>query len=190
MAYDFKPEQAHPVLTKMQARLNEKSGDKQAEVKIANALIAAEKNQHRLVSGYLDLLRKEYFTQLFSLDFGKAQETANFINNWVAGNTNDRIKDIVDAEQVEQTHDGLFQANAIYFNAKWSNQFEKHATREDIFYTSSAKRKDESKRIEMMQIQAHFLYADIPGYQLLEMPYEDSEYAMLFVLPDNIQNKR
>lgn len=188
MAYDFSPQEAHPALTRMQRMLSEKSGRKPAEVKVANGIFTAQKSAGRLMPDYLDLLRKEYLAEHHSLDFGRAKETANFINKWIETNTNNRIKNMVDAEQVESSDNGLFLANAIYFKAEWAHQFSKSSTREDIFYTSSARRKDESMPIEMMEIKANFPYARIPGYQLLQMPYEDSRYAMLFVLPDEIDD--
>ncbi|MCB5262972.1 MAG: serpin family protein [Candidatus Cloacimonetes bacterium] len=184
MGYDFAPETAHPTLTKMQEKLNQAE---EAEVSVANAIFTAEENQDRLLPDYLELLKKEYLAQHQSLNFAQAQETANFINKWVAEKTRNRIKDMVDAGQVKGSNNGLFLANAIYFKATWLNQFDKYSTREDVFYTSSARRKEESKQIDMMQIKAHFPYAKIPGYQLLELPYEDPEFAMLLVLPDEIK---
>ncbi|MCB5251988.1 MAG: serpin family protein [Candidatus Cloacimonadaceae bacterium] len=187
MGYDFEPEKAHPILTKMQAKLNEMKAGEQAEVKVANAIFTAKQSQDRLLPRYLDLLRKEYLAPQHSLDFSQGRETADFINKWVEENTNKRIKDMVTAEQVESSNNGLFLANAIYFKAAWAHQFAKYSTREDTFYISSAMREEESIPIDMMQIKASFPYARLEGCQLLEMPYKDPEYAMLFVLPDEIE---
>lgn len=187
MAYDFEPGKSDPVLATMYRILNKRGGRDQAEVNIANAIFTPKENQDRLLPAYLELLKKEYFAQLHSLDFSNAWETANFINNWVAENTNNRIQKMVDEEQIESLGRGLFLANAIYFKARWRNQFEESATHEDTFYTSSARREEESKRIDMMLIKSFFPYAKIPGYQVLEMPYEDLEFTMLIVMPDEIK---
>ncbi|MCK9177993.1 MAG: hypothetical protein M0P93_03175 [Candidatus Cloacimonetes bacterium] len=120
MGYDFEPEKAHPILTKMQAKLNEMKAGEQAEVKVANAIFTAKQSQDRLLPRYLDLLRKEYLAPQHSLDFSQGRETADFINKWVEENTNKRIKDMVTAEQVESSNNGLFLANAIYFKAAWA----------------------------------------------------------------------
>ena len=131
MAYDFEPGKSDPVLATMYRILNKRGGRDQAEVNIANAIFTPKENQDRLLPAYLELLKKEYFAQLHSLDFSNAWETANFINNWVAENTNNRIQKMVDEEQIESLGRGLFLANAIYFKARWRNQFEESATHEE-----------------------------------------------------------
>lgn len=188
MAYDFGVDQAHPSLTRMHKRLNAREKTELAEIKVVNGLFAAEKNKDRLIPSYLDLLSKEYLAELYSLDFDRPAQAADFINKWVEKSTHDRIKDMVDEDQIRSSNDGLVLANAIYFKAGWLHQFSRKTTHEDIFFTSSSRRREETTRIDMMEIKADFPYAKLPGYQLLEMPYADPDFSMLFILPDEIED--
>lgn len=187
LCFKLPAEEQHKAFAELQKDLNDIGKRDLADLNVANALFGAKKNEKLLLPEYIDLLRKYYYSDLYSLDFNDSKGTAKYINGWVEKRTNDRIKDLVTAEQIEDSNDGLVLVNAIYFKGKWMQKFDPAKTIKDSFYTSSTKKSPETaKTVQMMSIKGKFPYAELPGCKVLEMPYEDKDLAMLFVLPDEI----
>jgi serpin B len=87
------------------------------------------------LSSYLDLLARNYGAGLQTVDFANNPEgTRQDINNWVANQTQDKIKDIVPQGAID-TLTRLVLANAIYFKASWMIPFQKSATQNAPFIT-------------------------------------------------------
>ncbi len=187
MAYPLAYDQMHEVFHESMEMLNSMQARREAEFNIANALFNADTNKERLVPGYQDILQKSFGSELYSLDFGKAKDTADFINTWVEKRTNSRIKDIVSEKQIQDSSDGLVLVNAIYFKSNWNSQFAEENTIMDRFYTTSAREANQQKAMPLMKQTGSFVYAELPGYQLLEMPYTEREIVMLFVIPKDIE---
>lgn len=101
------------------------------------------------------------------------------INDWVADQTNDKIKDLLPSGSV--TGDTrLVLTNAVYFKADWKHQFDRDATYDEQFYNS---RNGTSQQVSMMHQQHSFSYAEGAGYQMLEMPYAGDDLSMVVMLP-------
>lgn len=187
MSFNLPEDKQHALYKALQESLNELGKREKAELNVANALFGAEKYKNFLVPDYLKLLKEYYESDLYSLDFGKPQETADFINQWVERKTKERIKNLISPEHIRESMDGLVLVNAIYFKGNWVKQFNPRLTISDDFYTSSTKRSsDTAKPVQMMNLQADFPYAELPGYQILELPYSEEDLSMLIVLPEDI----
>ncbi|KAI5645184.1 trypsin inhibitor like cysteine rich domain-containing protein [Phthorimaea operculella] len=81
--------------------------------------------------------------------------TANKINKWVEANTNNRIKDLISPDVINDLT-RLILVNAIYFKGTWKKQFNVNDTKEQDFYTYD-------KRIvpvQMMFIETILEYAN------------------------------
>jgi hypothetical protein len=63
--------------------------------------------------------------------------TADKINKWASDNTNDKIKEIVDDNDVKGSK--LILTNAVYFNAEWKYPFITKSTKKDKFLTADKK---------------------------------------------------
>lgn len=175
----------------LQEQLNALGQRGKAELNVANALFGAKKHEKLLLPDYIKILRDYYASDLYSLDFGDAKGTAKYINTWVEKKTNDRIKDLVTEDHIRNSNDGLVLVNAIFFKGKWLKQFNPDLTKRDNFYTSSKKRSaDVAKPVDMMSIKGNFNYAEVSGNKILEMPYEDKDISMVFVLPEEINDMR
>jgi serpin B len=168
--------------------LNAIGKEGKAELSVANSLFGAELYKDLLVPEYLELLRENYDSDYYSLDFGKAQATADFINRWVENKTKNRIKDLISKQHIEQSNDGAVLVNAIYFKGNWLTEFDPKYTYKDNFYVSSTKIGQDTARPAMfMHIKEEFPYAELPGCQVLELPYSEQDLAMLVVLPKDIE---
>ena len=133
------------------------------------------------LSSYLDLLAKNYGAGLQTVDFANNPESARQdINNWVAKQTQDKIKDILPQGTID-TLTRLVLANAIYFKASWLMSFEKSATQDAPFTTLEGS----PVTVPMMSLdQEKLRYQQGDGYQAVALPYVDGNVAMLLLVPD------
>lgn len=99
------------------------------------------------------------------------------VNDWIAGKTHDKITDMLDYLDPDLA---MLLINAVYFNGKWRNQFDKADTREEPFYiTSSA-----PKTVPMMHQTVNVKVAKDNNLTLVDIPYGQGNYSMLVILPD------
>lgn len=143
---------------------------------IANALWA--QRGLTVLEPYQNLLRTNYNSELLTVDFvDDAQATATAINEWAKQNTNGRITNIVTPNSFHKDT-LLYLTNAIYFNARWEQDFSGEATETDDFWISQT----EKTKVKMMQQSGHFPYFDDATVQVLEMPYVE-HFSIVVVLP-------
>jgi serpin B len=147
-------------------------------LKIANALWG--ETSYPFSPDYIALVGEEFKAALNLVDFkGAPEESRLEINDWIADNTNDRIKNII-PEGVITPDTRLVLANAIWFYGAWLYQFEADRTRDEDFT-----RLDGSTiTVPFMRQQEDFSYAQGDGFQAVELPYEGSGFAFTVVLPD------
>ena len=69
--------------------------------------------------------------------------------------------------------------NAIYFKARWRDQFIPGLTRDEPFTTGGGK----SVRARLMHQLDHFTVGSFDGGQILELPYGSGQLAMDVILP-------
>ena len=180
-------ENQHEAMRSLQQALNDLQDRGNAELTVANAIFGARKYEDYVLPEFQTLMRKSYASELYSLDFGDARGSADFINRWVERKTKERIKNLVNAGHIEGSNHGMVLVNAIYFKGNWLTQFDPNLTREDRFYTSSRSRSaSDSRPVMMMHSRGDYRYAELPGLQVLELPYEEEELSMLVLLPDDI----
>lgn len=184
MGYKANPKEQHESFSKSIESIQDIGSRKVAELFTANGLFSADSNKAQMHQDYLNILQKSFDSEITYLDFGKARESAEYINQWVEKNTKERIRDIVSERQIASSGDGLVLVNSIYFKSPWRYQFNRKETREDKFYTSSS-RKD-FITLPLMHIVENYLYGEAEAAQVLEMPFEESELSMVIVLPKEI----
>lgn len=191
MKFNAPDETRHASFGTMQAELNALGEEGRAEMNVANALFGSDANSGLLREDFLDLLRENYSSELFSLDFSDPAGTADFINDWVQEQTRDRIKKLISPSHISDSNNGLVLANAIYFKGNWFKMFDPERTRRDYFYISSQDRTPDAARpVEMMSTQDTFAYAEFADCQVLELPYAEEDLAMLIILPREIDQLR
>jgi serpin B len=129
---------------------------------------------------FLDTLSQNYGAGLRTLDFTKAPDQSRVtINDWVADQTNQKIKDLIPQGAVDSMT-RLVLTNAVYFNAAWLYQFKESNTKNQDFNLLNGSKVN----VPMMNETEHLAYAPGNGYQAVELPYDGSELTMLIVLPD------
>jgi serpin B len=138
---------------------------------------------HPFNQDFLALLRDSYRAPLAELDFRTKPEPSRLaINAWVSDQTAKKIPELIAPRQV--TGDTrLVLTNAVYFKARWTEQFEPAATREEPFFAASGR----EVKAHLMHMTHFFSLGTFDGGQLLELPYANGELAMDIVLPTSRQ---
>ena len=128
---------------------------------------------------YISFVRKSYKAKLAAADFaGDSAGSRKAINDWVAEQTHDRIKELVPEGTIDR-NTRLVLANAIYFNGKWTHTFDKNLTLEQDFRTASGKK----VKTSLMMQRGHFRYGEDDAVQVLEIPYGNDQLCMRIFLP-------
>jgi serpin B len=147
--------------------------DKNVEFSIANSI------WYRLGANVLESFittNREYFdAAVEELDFSDPA-SVDVINDWIEEQTNDKIRDMLD-----QIPPGVYMylVNAIYFNAEWKYTFDKDDTFTGDFYPEGGG----TEAVEYMRIEESFGYALQEEYAAVELPYGDSAFSMVAILP-------
>ena len=133
-----------------------------------------------LHTAFCDALTEAFGAEFFSVTFADSEATADRVNAWVADKTEPRINDIVSADSLRPDM-RLVLANAVYFKARWADQFEEVMTRPKPFHLlADAGTVD----VPMMARRGDFLYwkSQSVDVEALRIPYEEG-LSMLVVLP-------
>jgi serpin B len=149
-------------------------------VRIANRLFGEK--SFTFEPPYLARVKAAFGAPLETLDFVNAAPAARGrINDWVAKETQDRIKDLIPASAITaQTR--LVLTNAIYFLGDWAMPFTKESTSPQPFSIT----KTETKPVPTMHEVKELHYAATDGVKLVELPYDTGALAMTLVLPDAV----
>lgn len=184
LAFQLQQSRLQPALNRLDLLLAEKTSTaakpnaQLPNLNIANALWAQQ--GYSLQSSYLDALSVNFGAAVNLQDFvGAAEPSRLTINNWVADQTQQKIKDLIPAGGISpQTR--VVLTNAIWFKSDWAQPFTKEATRNQDF----TDRKGNVKNLPFMNLTSNFPYVQGKGYQAVELPYIDNKLAMLAIVPD------
>ncbi|OWA50951.1 Serpin B6 [Hypsibius exemplaris] len=128
-------------------------------------------------------LAQKFVAHIESLDFhGKAEESRQEINAFVATQTHQKINELFTAGSISQ-ETRLVLVNALYFKADWEKPFDGEATKPHPFTLLSG----QTKPVPLMYTETTVSYGVIPelrNAQVVELPYKDEAVSMFVVLPD------
>ena len=152
---------------------------------IANRLFAQSGYDFR--DSFRELIQKFYGAPFESVDFGKDADGAReHINKWVAGQTRDRIRDLIPPNGLDATT-RLVLANAIYLKAPWLSEFSDAFTKPKPFHVRGGAVVDVAT---MRQEDRNFGYAKRDGFTAVSLPYSGNELQFLILLPDDVNGLR
>ncbi|MHA1280098.1 MAG: serpin family protein [Candidatus Helarchaeota archaeon] len=151
--------------------------DEQVEFSIANSI------WYRLgfeVLAEFIQTNKDYFdAEVKDVDFNDPQ-TVEIINQWIEDKTNGKIRDMLDYIPAEAV---MYLINAIYFNATWKYEFEKEETYEGDFTLADGN----NHKVDYMRVTGNFAYTSNEDFTAVELPYGDSTFSMVVMLPSGEQ---
>lgn len=126
---------------------------------------------------YNHTLKDKYDTDIQNLDFSKADESAEIINQWCNNVTEGHLKAIVNSEQIQNA--ALLLVNAIYFDGKWRSPF--NETFESAFFRTPY----EQIRAQYVTItdKFYYFYSTMWSAKILRLPYQGNKFSMTIILP-------
>ena len=149
--------------------------DPKVELALANSLWVRQGEE--FYEEFLQQNRDYFDARVETLDFG-SREAARVINRWVEGQTNGKIKDLIEPPIDPLTV--MFLINAIYLNAEWAESFDPNLTREILFYLPGGAKKEHP----VMFRDGTFQYMSGEGFQAVALPYgKNNRIAMYLFLP-------
>ncbi len=147
------------------------------ELRVVNRLFG--ETTYTFKPEFVALTARVYGAPLERLDFQKSPEPSRSkINGWVAGETKDRIQDLIPAGAIV-ADTRLVLTNAIYLLAEWEDPFMDAFTTPADFFAG-----DKTVKAQMMSQTEHARFAQLDGMKILEKSYAGGALAMTFLLPD------
>ena len=145
--------------------------------------------------GQIDYEFRPRFLAQVKTNYGAALEPLNFkqnaagaikrINDWVAKQTRDRIRDLIPAGGLNGAM-RLVLANAIYLKAPWDDEFYQGATNPEPFHV----RGDGAADVPTMLKHKQLRYAKNDGFAAVAVPYSGGDLQFVILLPAKIDGLR
>ena len=101
---------------------------------------------------------------------------AKAINDWCSLKTEGKITEII--KEINPLTE-LFIINALYFNGRWTDTFNKKRTKEEEF----TKENGEKIKVQMMHLKDNLYYYEDENVQMAMKPFGEEKFHMLFILP-------
>jgi serine protease inhibitor len=147
--------------------------DDKVQFSIANSIWY--KLGYNVLEDFVTTNRTWFDAEVRQLDFSDPQ-SVDIINGWIEEKTNDKIQDMLDFIPPDAV---MYLINAIYFNAKWKYQFDKKDTYQGNFHLADGS----TSPANFMKINGAFSRTVTEDFSAVEMPYGDSSYSMVVILP-------
>ncbi|KAL3074673.1 hypothetical protein niasHT_038146 [Heterodera trifolii] len=132
----------------------------------------------RVKDAFKGQIEGNYGGQLETVDFEDGAGTAEKINKFVKEATHQKILDVVKPDNFDE-NTRLVLINALYFNGTWAKPFDPKWTIKLPFYVDA----NNTKKLDMMRLEAYFIYFEDTQLQLLGMPYQSGKEFMFVLLP-------
>jgi serpin B len=180
--YTLPQNRLHPAFNALDLEMNERNdpGDENnppVEIHVVNSIWGRTGESFR--SEYLDLLALNYGSGLRGLDFLHAPDASRrTINDWVAGETRDRILDLLPDGSISPGTVAVL-VNAIYLKAPWATPFLPEETTDAPFTLLDGG----LVMVPMMSRLERFAYTEQDGCQILELNYRLDQLSMILLLP-------
>ncbi|KAJ2947173.1 hypothetical protein O0L34_g16531 [Tuta absoluta] len=134
-----------------------------------------------LLEEYIAISEKVFNATAENVNCRDSTGTANKINKDVESVTNNRIKNLISPDVINDLT-RLILVNAIYFKGTWKKQFNVNNTKEQNFYTYDKR----TVPVQMMNIETTLEYTkdNTLNAQIVRLTYTDEEYSLVVILPN------
>jgi serpin B len=142
------------------------------KVKLALANAIWYKQGYQVYAPFKEIAQRYYRAEVAALDMGNPN-SVNMINNWIARQTNNLIRDMLDNIPANAV---MYLVNAIYFKADWTYNFPKANTKKEKFTL----RGGQEIMVDMMDLKdaSDMKLGFGHGATYLEIPYSSGQYSM------------
>ncbi|MDB6006391.1 MAG: Proteinase inhibitor serpin, partial [Prosthecobacter sp.] len=126
---------------------------------------------------------KHFAAPMKLMDFTRdAAGATGEINDWVAKETRDRIRDLIPGDALTKDT-RLVLVNALYFKAAWADEFSVRDTQSQPFHVNGSRR---TVDVPTMGKVAHMRYYNGAGFQAVTLPYAGGRLHFLVIVPDSL----
>ncbi|XP_014357143.2 leukocyte elastase inhibitor-like [Papilio machaon] len=143
-----------------------------SNIYVANGFILDKKFKSNAINAF--------GSDVTSANFNDPYGTSARINNWVSEKTSHKITNLLTPESI--TPESLMVlVNAVYFKGSWDIKFRPEMTQDSIFTL-----RDGSQKLAKFMHATRMVRTDVDPVlksQILILPFEGSEYSMMFILP-------
>ncbi|XP_049299678.1 antichymotrypsin-2-like isoform X2 [Anopheles funestus] len=148
-------------------------------VNVANKIYVMQ--NYAVKSTFNAIATDSFQSEAEAVNFAESAAAAKKINGWVEGKTNNKIKDLISPDALDELS-RMVLVNAVHFKGTWTYQFDPSLTRPMPFWLNDK----ESRNVPMMNIKKHFAYNNFEqhGFSALELTYGGSDMTMLILLPN------
>lgn len=156
-------------------------------LRLANNIYINENLEFK--GAFRDVARRQFDSDIDKLDFHPPynKRTADGINRAIATKTNDRIKDILKPELLNDRTEGVI-VNGITYSAPWQKAFKLDKTEKRNFHAGNG----QHVQVDTMWTLNNFNYAEVRSLdaKVIELPYQNADFSMLLLLPNRKNNLR
>lgn len=131
---------------------------------------------------FIQLSEKSFNSSTENIDFSLSTRAASIINDWVEGQTNGRIRNLIDPGRVS-ARTAMILVNAVYFKGLWKIPFDKKMTRKAEFWIDEMK----TVQVDMMTLDRGlipFSAVEHLDATAVELKFNEGDMSMLIILPD------
>jgi serine protease inhibitor len=147
--------------------------DNKVQFSIANSIWY--KLGYNVLEDFITTNQTYFDAAVRELDFSDP-DAVDIINGWIEEKTHDKIRDMLDYIPSDAV---MYLINAIYFHATWKYEFDQSETAEGPFYLNDAG----FTTADFMKVKGAFNYTVNNDFSAVEMPYGDSTFSMVVMLP-------
>lgn len=185
LRFPLPQERLHPAMNALDLALHSRTAGVPAgqgdppELHVVNATWGQK--GYAFEQAFLDVLALQYGAGMRAVDFAYDPDDVRArINAWVAGQTNDRIKDLLPDGSVKGDS-RLVLTNALYFKGSWAAPFEPASTRSEPFFLLGG----DTKQVQMMHSHTIVPHMRGQGFEALALNYVGQAFRMLLIVPDS-----
>ncbi|XP_057318492.1 serpin B3-like [Microplitis mediator] len=131
--------------------------------KLANKIFAGRNRE--IKSDFMSLVRETFKSSIENVDFGRSEDTTAKINNWRAEKNYQRIRNIVESDEISADTEFFFM-NSIYFSALWKTAFNESDTKPRKFKITK------EKTIERPIMKRSKDYVYLTEFSLFVVPFD------------------
>ncbi|KAL4463797.1 hypothetical protein ABPG72_012415 [Tetrahymena utriculariae] len=140
-----------------------------------------------VANDYKQFVEKYFKSGFEQVNFAETEPVRQNINKWVSQQTKEKIKELL-AQGAIDGSTRMVLVNALYLKADWLYKFEGNKTADAYFYLEP---NNDLKKviIKMMSNEANYAYGKFDGFEYIQLPYQNQDFAMEIFLPStNIQD--
>jgi serine protease inhibitor len=180
LCFNLPADKLPPAFAALAANLNAVQQKGKIQIAVANSLWP--QTGFAFLPDYLALCRKYYDTSITPVDYREHAEAARkTINDWVESRTDRKIVELLKPGMLGSAT-RLVLVNAIYFKGNWASPFEARLTENQPFHEPG----EMTMTAPLMRQTHDFRYAEVPGLQVLELPYAGDDLSMVVLLPRKV----